>query len=1184
MANPIIKIKRGSGIPPVWNGSIGLTAGEFAFNKSGNVLYIGASGGYGPWTSGGLSGGLVGNHTLNNIPIGMQISNDPEFGAGGELNVRGGYSEFTVPTTKAVREFVYEVKAQQALGLTLNAGPGIGITAAYDGITTVNLTVSNTGLITGFDRIGWDSPLFNFGGSYIADNPGATYIKSISNNGSLTFVALGGIKTFFEAITPPNYRVGFQNIGVTGIAGYTGDITNITPIVSLPGFTVAIGRAVIDQLGVNAPIVLDEDPVNGTLSISHANLGAVGTYAGWDTSNAFPFATWNLTGDDYGHVTGFARRPLALLDNQLNSNFKHIIPGFTASTLTTVVSSSAAGIGGIIPTGEGIRGIQSGITYDSNNPSKFRIYNTGVHSVAGISGDITLNGTQGIAITPAAKNITITNTNPVFQTINVVSASTLANGSPKIPNGGIVGDGSNIVQAEAYNDTLRIAIGSGLGASAGTLSFNDDTITIWNTGITGIQARDGSNQNIGSAKTGRYIIQAGNNISISDITDGIQISSAGGGAAGIGSLRADFGVTFTSFDTEWSGNGVTGNIEFMGLNGLITKQSINPTAGVDGTNNGDLYVGLSSQLIVPKKTILSIPLGGVALSNGALDERAQLKLPTTVETRDSSDSYGGVSQGYQLDPLLDYTGNTPNYAASYWNFIKTDSIVGGVTGTITYIRPGTNEAYQPNLNAYTNNNGYILPGKSLVLTTPSGWINADTGPGQVGPVQMSANDYYYALTPNKQAEIRLLAFPSAENLGAELHRVRDVSLNPDPCTGPHGENGCKGWPPKLPYCSFNNTSEQFYTGNADTSALVMKGNIIAKDSLYVDKDIWLKGNLLDAESGCLISTGGAGGGAGSGYTSGDLHVRPNGNSSGSLYVYGPNAYLNVNTFAVKDNLIKIGGLSGGLPQDSSIDSDDGDRGVILFNKIPLISTPLNLSNTNGPVTPYASFVGTRRRTGRFTFIPNATVVTNAGVDEVTGTPGSAEFSDINGVHIINGAVSGANGFRLTSGVTGDQAAIRSMLAVQGGIHLIGVGVGNSLIAQDVVATTPRIRMLSNSSIILSNTGSYIAVGMGNNKGITFASGAGTYTNASESTSLSTCKFIWPASGSSEIRTASIRDPGNNSHTQIVDVGRYYTDPTTQNASLGSALGSPPANVSESFTQILWNKILGEGTIIDCGTY
>ena len=88
MANPIIKIKRGTGTPLAWNGTIGITAGEFALETNTGVLYMGMSG------SGGFSGFFedavqprISSTIKSVIPIGYQISNDSTFGGNSPTTV-----------------------------------------------------------------------------------------------------------------------------------------------------------------------------------------------------------------------------------------------------------------------------------------------------------------------------------------------------------------------------------------------------------------------------------------------------------------------------------------------------------------------------------------------------------------------------------------------------------------------------------------------------------------------------------------------------------------------------------------------------------------------------------------------------------------------------------------------------------------------------------------------------------------------------------------------------------------------------------------------------------------------------------------------------------------------------------------------------------------------------------------
>jgi hypothetical protein len=247
--NPIIKIKRGSGVPT----SAGITAGEFAFNKTGNILYVGACGGYTGYDGVNSFGARTStNNDLNIIPIGMQISNDWNMGSGGGLNDFVGYSDFTVPTTRAVREWVLQQKTNQVLGATFRAGPGIGITSDQDpGSTQYDITISNTGVIkgfTGFNIIGNSHPLSD------------VTVKAKSAFDGITFIGGGGIRL---RGTNSAGTLEIQNYGVTSIGGFTGTINTITPIVTLDGFTSGIGSAVRQVVSATSPILVSADTVNG---------------------------------------------------------------------------------------------------------------------------------------------------------------------------------------------------------------------------------------------------------------------------------------------------------------------------------------------------------------------------------------------------------------------------------------------------------------------------------------------------------------------------------------------------------------------------------------------------------------------------------------------------------------------------------------------------------------------------------------------------------------------------------------------------------------------------------------------------------------------------------------------------------------------------------------------------------
>ena len=99
--------------------------------------------------------------------------------------------------------------------------------------------------------------------------------------------------------------------------------------------------------------------------------------------------------------------------------------------------------------------------------------------------------------------------------------------------------------------------------------------------------------------------------------------------------------------------------------------------------------------------------------------------------------------------------------------------------------------------------------------------------------------------------------------------------------------------------------------------------------------------------------------------------------TGNLVVNGTTTTVNSTTVTVQDPIIAIGGLTGNIAPASG---DVKDRGILYqYNLAP--------AGTTGAT----GFFGHDQSTGRFTYIPIVTSVTN---DVITGTAGIAEFSGI----------------------------------------------------------------------------------------------------------------------------------------------------------------------------------------------
>jgi hypothetical protein len=1132
MANPIIKIKRGSGVPT----PAGITAGEFAFNKTGNILYIGACGGYTGY-DGNLSLGehTTTNNDLNIIPIGMQISNDPEMGAGADLNVRAGYSNFTVPTTYAVRNWVNQTKMNQVLGATFRAGPGIGITSDQDaGSTQYDVTISNTGVIkgfTGFNVIGNSHPL-------------SDVVKAKSAIDGITFIGGGGIRL---RGTNTDGTLEIQNIGVTSIGGFTGTINTITPIVTLDGFTAGIGLAVrqVVAIGSGSPLGIASANIIGTegisrtgIEISHSNsLSIPVTHTG--ILSGVP-QLLDLSVNLFGHVTGYSSVPL---------NFANVLPlGFTEA----VQDAAYPGLTGIVP-----YGIQY-VYDDAATPGVLRTINRGITSIytsgqPGLSGPVLFVGDTNISVAADSSKT------PNQMTFGYAGKQ-YANFAAKLPPsvsytsgsgiyiGGVTGPGAGTLAAATSNSTLTAIAGRGIGICMGVQN-STDTMLIWNAGVNRISAYNtGSVLLGGTGFSGNMDLVAGTNIvfsrgsGASDNT--LTISSTGGGGGGAVSwLQGDYTTeTAEDYSAIYQGDGITGAVSVSGLNGIITKQDTG-SAGSPSTKNGSLVIGLGSRVYIPPNIVTGIVYPSVGSFN------SELVIATARET---------------AAPEL------PN--ASYASLLKdysrlvTDVVEGGLTAAFTYGIPPAGSI----INAFSP-------------TLPATFSYATSEPGKI--LSLRAKEGIYDLSPpagipsasGKYAELRLLGYPNPENMSAYIQEVYDHATANDNSTGCPGGN-CIGYPSILPSCNIElieGIPSWYYTDGFGTRVLpqgtqpnvngsdwsgqlvgtsVFHSNVVARDSLFVTKDIWLTGELIDATTGCLYAAG-AGGGT-SVFNGGNLGLTGDLVVGGSIYVHGGTAFFNVADLSVESPLIRLGGVSASTGySDAMLSTSSGnayansDRGLLLYS---YHATPYGALHNQSAIGArvVTNFIGIDSSDGTFKYLIASSVPTNGTTTTINGRLGPANFSEINSVGITS------NGSGLISLKAGTGSGVITDAQLYGHVSLNG-GISTA-------RGTINVGNVASVSFGTSQEGSIINF----TRGITFLS----QTDATQFDGEANALRI-SYNGTDNIgRTISIRNPGSTKHSQIVDTGRGYPNLANINT---------PTELNQ---QTIYNKTLADGTIIDCGTY
>lgn len=1110
---PIIKIKRGSGVPT----PAGITAGEFAFNKTGNILYIGACGGYTGYDgSSSLGTHTTSNNDLNIIPIGMQISNDHTFGDGGVLNDRAGYSEFTIPTTKAVREYVNTVKGTEVLGMTLQPGPGIGVTYFVEngpGGPTLSVTVSNLGVLKGFTSVGG---IGNFSGTRI-------YAKSAVDG--LTFVGGTGIVLMGS---DANGTLEIQNSGVISINGATGGITLFAPMRGLSGFTAAIGLAItpVDFAGAGLVVVglpleviqnASASSING-IRINHLLSGSnAGTLLG--SISGVPQLA-NISYNDTGHILSASNSPLSFTEG--------LPVGFTEATQDAVAVGLTGG------------GIPGGITfkYDDANHLIYA-YNAGVRGIcAGSSvlrGNVELVGGGGIinVTSQAGNRVDIAYAGVQYKTV----AANLASGvSAEFPSatdprlhGGVfeydeeIGTFITATPLTAFTK-LGIYAGRGIGISFGTnTAGNQTSVAIWNDGVNRINMYNNSVSEgtfLGpTGLSGPINFVAGDNISFSRSNNTITIDgSAGGGGGAIASIKAFYGDNDTS--VQYAGAGLTGSVKIYTDNGLYTKQNV-----YENTNNGTLTIGLSSKIRIPAGNVFS----------GSTDPYSAESYPSELIITSAS-HWGGTP----APPAIEYHA-APIVAHSR---LVTDIAEGGLCGALSYgdVSSGTFGPFYPSWpnNVYDLTN--TIPGKILALRAREGLIAKIAGPD---PSVLG-----------RYAELRLLGYPNAENMSSYIGQVFNIApYIPENDSCP---NGCVGFPPVLPAC-WTGTDTVYNNVGADqendTSTAVFHADIVARDSVFVKKDIWLTGELIDANTGCLYSGGGnstnifSGGNLG---LTGDLVV------GGSIYVRGNTAHFNVFDFSTESSLLRIGGVCGnndpyGAEYDDTATSPAGynsDKGLILFNYGPTPLSP-SLGLAAAASAHKTSFVGINADAGIFTYIPFAVLTNDNSNIEVTGNMGPAAFSEINGV-----------------GITTDSSVI-GLIASNTHSSILTKAESNGhfrITANNAIGNKAYVALGANADVILGTaSGARIIF----NRGISFDVSSSATNPAGAAQALA---IRYNGADVSNLRHLYIPPPPGANHMALVTTGLAYLNEDSTGATADQA------------QQLIYNKTLSAGTIIDCGTY
>ena len=345
------------------------------------------------------------------------------------------------------------------------------------------------------------------------------------------------------------------------------------------------------------------------------------------------------------------------------------------------------------------------------------------------------------------------------------------------------------------------------------------------------------------------------------------------------------------------------------------------------------------------------------------------------------------------------------------------------------------------------------------------------------------------------------------------------------------------------------------------STAVFHADIVARDSIFVQKDIWLTGELIDATTGCLYGVSGGGGsnvfnGGNLGLT-GDLVVQ------GSIYVLGGTAFFHVKDLATESPLVKIGGMSGGtFSAYTTLNGNQvgftGDRGLLLYTYHSNPYSPLTSTDATS-VRSRQNFVGIDTSEGVFKYVTEAVFSENNGINSLTsGSLGPVKFSEINNVGITSNNTT-------ISLRTGSAGTPPTDIELNGYATIIGPLNSSANRASITLGTRTKARF-----------GVAEDVGITFNRSIEFNSTANTDNNDFAANSLR-IKYLGGNEGNrlDAHRTISIRAPITDGYTQLVDIGISTTsDSTAGYTASGQAMTR----------QTIYNKTLGDGTIIDCGTY
>lgn len=606
-------------------------------------------------------------------------------------------------------------------------------------------------------------------------------------------------------------------------------------------------------------------------------------------------------------------------------------------------------------------------------------------------------------------NLSVTGTTTVVDTVNtsvadpIIVLSRNATGSAIVDSGLIIERGDDINQALIWDESLdEFAMFSTTetGATAG-----DITVSAY------------ANLKLATAKMDTLSNQAGN---------------ASPKIAGLTATRVTFagtdGVLTDSANLTYASGNLTIDNLVAGGNTITTSTGNLTLDSAGGNINSDNVLNLTANVTSTTTTTGTIVVtGGVGIS-GDLNVGGNVAFDGTIDvggistdgnlTVDGNISGGNISTSGELN----VTGNanvgdlnTDLITANTGNITTINSTtINGTTGTFTGNVSGGNISTSGELNVTGNANVGDL--NTDVITANTGnitTINSTTGSftGNVTAGNLASNGAA-SITGNLSAgnistsgDLSVTGTANVGDLNTDV-----VTANTGNITDINTAN--------ITVSNWANITSNTASTSTTTGALIIAGGV------GVAGNVNLGGNLAAAD----------------GAFSGNLIV------TGNLTVDGTTTFVNTETTTVKDPVLVIGGTDNG---GAATTDDNKDRGV-------------QFQWHTGTLAK-SGFFGFDDSTGKFTFIPDATI----SDDVVSGTAGDVAFGNVDANfgtfagNVTAGNISTTGSF----GTTGNLSA--GNISTSGELNVTGNANVGDLNTDTVTANTGNITTINNTTITVS---------------------------------------------------------------------------------------------------------------------